>query len=72
MLMVLCIGEKDLTNEQTLLCDTVRGPLWYRGLATTSPNCDKVEKMLKVIGARRIVVGHTPNERVCPGVCPDT
>ena len=70
MFLIPCVGQ-DLTPEQKLLCDKKEGALWYRGLAG-SPDCAKVEKMLKEIGARRIVVGHTRNEKVCPGVCPDT
>jgi hypothetical protein len=37
------------------------GPLWYRGLATLPDDQQPViEAMLKRYGARRIVIGHTP------------
>ena len=70
MLLILCVAKYLLTPWQTLLCNK-DGPLWSRGLAA-EPNCDEVEEMLNDIGARRIVVGHTMNQKVCPGVCPDS
>jgi hypothetical protein len=71
MLLILC-AARELTPEQELLCDQEQGPLWYRGLAKAkSSDCPQIERMLKDIGARRIVVGHTRNEMVCPGTYPD-
>ncbi len=67
--LILCIA-RELDPEQELLCDQKQGPLWYRGLAR-GPDCAEVERMLNDIGARRIVVGHTRNEKVCPGVYPE-
>ncbi|KAF8338351.1 Metallo-dependent phosphatase [Amanita rubescens] len=60
---VVLVLSRELTPDQELLCDQKQGPLWYRGLAARSPDCPEVERMLKVIGARRIVVGHTRNEK---------
>jgi hypothetical protein len=39
-----------------------QGPLWYRGLAGVAPATpvEVVDAMLKQLGARRIVIGHTP------------
>ena len=73
MMFILRVEEATLTAREKLLCHKGRGPLWYRGLAERhGPDCAEVEKMLKKIGARRIVIGHTPNGEVCPGVYSDT
>ncbi|KAF7972475.1 hypothetical protein HWV62_17898 [Athelia sp. TMB] len=39
------------------------GPLWYRGWATDPEKeaCSKVDAVLEKIGARRMIMGHTPN-----------
>ena len=39
------------------------GPLWYRGWATDPEKeaCAKVDAVLEKIGARRMIMGHTPN-----------
>jgi hypothetical protein len=51
----------------TLLPSTEDGPLWYRGMArdpedaSTSPlGAVAVDRILKVMNARAVVVGHTP------------
>jgi hypothetical protein len=40
------------------------GPLWYRGLARDEETAlgEHVDRLLKMHGARRIVVGHTPTD----------
>jgi hypothetical protein len=40
------------------------GPLWYRGNARCHPfvETDATEELLRQLGARRVVVGHTPTE----------
>jgi Calcineurin-like phosphoesterase len=50
-----------LINIDKLALIEADGPLWYRGLATL-PDDQRpaVEAMLKRYGARRIVIGHTP------------
>ena len=71
MLMVLCIDDEHLLPDEKLFWDYKNGPLLYRGYSRKSDvDCTEVEKILKEIGARRIIVGHTP-KKVCPGVCPD-
>jgi hypothetical protein len=36
------------------------GPLWYRGLASGRPReCNKAEQTLRLLGAKRMVIGHT-------------
>jgi hypothetical protein len=39
------------------------GPLWWRGWATDSDTvaCASVDGVLRRIGVRRLIVGHTPN-----------
>jgi hypothetical protein len=50
-----------LTNFETLALIDGNGPLWYRGLATLPDDQQPaVEALLKRHGARRIVLGHTP------------
>ena len=71
MLLVLCVEQEGTLNPPQKLFWDAKGPLWYRGLAD-SPNCGEVEKMLKNIGARRMVVGHTRDDEVRPGVIPGT
>jgi hypothetical protein len=39
------------------------GPLWYRGVADGEVNGDQLTNILKAIGARALVVGHTPRTR---------
>src|SRR6266576_3526095 len=70
VILILWVAREKVTPKEELLCGKERGLLWYRGLAR-NPDCAKVERMLKVIGARRIVVGHTRNEKMCPGAYPD-
>jgi hypothetical protein len=55
-----------LEQALALLSSTENGPLWYRGLAmepeeTFAPTLDRI---LQQVGARAIVVGHTPVTRV--------
>ncbi|KAJ3329270.1 hypothetical protein HDU76_008257 [Blyttiomyces sp. JEL0837] len=40
------------------------GPLWYRGFAMENEitMCKHLDKALKIIGAKRMVIGHTPQE----------
>jgi hypothetical protein len=47
---------------QTMMAAKPAGPLWYRGLAdhTAPASPEAVEAALRVLGARAIVVGHTP------------
>ena len=59
-------ADLDRTRESALqsLSGREDGPLWYRGLAredeaTLAP---KVDEVLRVLGARAVVVGHTPRE----------
>jgi hypothetical protein len=50
-----------LLNIDKLALVESDGPLWYRGLATLPDDQQPaIEAMLKRAGARRIVVGHTP------------
>ena len=47
--------------EKSLYADD--GPLWYRGWALKPEKevCREVDGVLKKIGVRRLVMGHTPN-----------
>lgn len=65
--------RKDLTGPQptpeqltTMLSSSETGPLWYRGLAEEKEESflPTFEGILKALGARAIVIGHTP---VLPG-----
>ena len=50
-----------LLNIDKLALVESDGPLWYRGLATLPDDQQPaIEAMLKRYGARRIVIGHTP------------
>jgi hypothetical protein len=50
-----------LTNFEKLALVEADGPLWYRGLATLPDDQQPaVDALLKRHGARRIVLGHTP------------
>ena len=42
------------------------GPFWYRGWAEQSEVevCSKVDAVMKQIGVRRLIMGHTPNFEV--------
>lgn len=55
------VGIVDPTPEQILAMLSVKetGPLWYRGLVQGSEVPD-VTAILKTLGARALVVGHTP------------
>lgn len=50
----------------SLLSSTEDGPLWYRGLATEPEEAFAValDRILEQVGARAIVVGHTPVARI--------
>ena len=59
-----------LTSAAELLITREDGPLWYRGLAT-EPEAEfssSVDQILSALGARAIVVGHTPlaTSRITP------
>jgi len=43
------------------------GPVWYRGWATDSDEkvCAEVDDVLARTGTRRMVMGHTPDFKVC-------
>jgi hypothetical protein len=43
------------------------GPVWYRGWAMESDDvvCRRVDNVLKNIGVRRLIMGHTPDFQVC-------
>jgi len=43
------------------------GPVWYRGWATDSDEkvCTEVDDVLARTGTRRMVMGHTPDFKVC-------
>jgi hypothetical protein len=48
---------------QLLLLD--EGPLWYRGYFTTPPvSKDQVDATLKLYRVKKIIIGHTPVERI--------
>jgi hypothetical protein len=50
-----------LTNFEKLALIEADGPLWYRGLATMPDDQQPaVDALLRRHGARRIVLGHTP------------
>ena len=55
------VTTPDPTHEQILAMLSVKetGPLWYRGLVQGPPPPD-VGAILKTLGARALVVGHTP------------
>lgn len=55
------VGIVDPTPEQILAMLSVKetGPLWYRGLVQ-GPEVPDVAAILKTLGARALVVGHTP------------
>ncbi len=64
------LGEKDVVIDAIAtikrLSDSelfdIYGPLWYRGNVTCSPLVEehRLSDALRVIGANRVVVGHTP------------
>lgn len=43
------------------------GPVWYRGWALESEMqvCKEVDGVLGKIGAKRMIMGHTPDFEVC-------
>eukprot|EP00747_Dinoflagellata_sp_TGD_P038404 gnl/TRDRNA2_/TRDRNA2_139637_c1_seq1.p1 gnl/TRDRNA2_/TRDRNA2_139637_c1~~gnl/TRDRNA2_/TRDRNA2_139637_c1_seq1.p1 ORF type:complete len:229 (-),score=14.10 gnl/TRDRNA2_/TRDRNA2_139637_c1_seq1:181-783(-) len=45
------------------------GPLWYRGLVFDDDRCTQVDQILTATNARRIVVGHTPQQRGISAIC---
>jgi hypothetical protein len=46
-----------------LVANDPEGPLWFRGLAQGDPALSShLDAVLKRLGARRMVVGHTPTE----------
>ena len=50
---------------QLLLGDD--GPFWYRGYFTTPPaNRSQVDSTLRLFHVRKIIIGHTPVERITP------
>jgi hypothetical protein len=54
-------GLQFLTNFEKLALIEADGPLWYRGLATMPDDQQPaVDALLRRHGARRIVLGHTP------------
>ncbi len=44
--------------------DRQNGPLWFRGYiqAPTPETCSRLDQALRILGARRMVVGHTPSD----------
>lgn len=55
----------DATSAEKVLYGS-DGPLWYRGWAMDGERavCSKVGKVLEQIGARRMIMGHTPDFNV--------
>lgn len=52
--------DAGITVEGTPLIHREDGPLWYRGLATGDTTPAQVDAVLAALGARAMVVGHTP------------
>lgn len=45
------------------------GPLWSRHYSTEPPRCDLLARTLEMLGARRMVVAHTPQQRGINAAC---
>jgi hypothetical protein len=58
------------TNEENRLYGG-DGPLWYRGWALDEDEdvkgglCHRADSVMKKIGVRRLIIGHTPDFEVC-------
>ena len=53
-------GKQDMDEKINQFLVDSKGVLWDRSLGKTNPNCDLLDKTLKDIGAKHIVIGHTP------------
>lgn len=53
-----------------LLADS-RSPIWSRDYSQAPEACDDLEKALTLLGAKRMVVGHTPQLRGVTSACGD-
>ncbi len=50
---------QEMLQNTTLLGDSKLSPTWYRGLVNGNNSCQEIEKVLKLLKADKIIVGHT-------------
>ena len=63
-------GNEDLYNEDFIdYYMAYNGILWNRDLSLGSPDCEKLEKVLKYFDVNGIIVGHTVQEKGINSMC---